>query len=256
MERSVLAAARRVAWLGRFVGALIAAAYPVECALCAARLERDATLPLCDGCAAGLADCGEPFCGTCAARVDRGSPADPRLCQNPGHLRVRAGLVWNDASRALVHAFKFGDAPELARALAELAAGSPGFADRPRPDLLCAVPLHSLRQRERGYDQAALFARALGERLGVVDAAVVERTRPTHQQARLTRAERARNVSGAFRVTRPSFVRGRTVAVVDDVVTTGATAGACVQVLAAAGARSVEVWCAAYEPLEETGEKA
>jgi ComF family protein len=253
VERSVLAASGRFAGLGRLAASLIEAAFPVECARCGARLDREARLLLCDACAAGLADAGEPFCGTCASR---GSAAEPRRCARGDHLRVRAGLVWNEASRALVHAFKFGDAPELAGDLADLATESPAFADRPRPELLCPVPLHAVRRRERGYDQAATLAHAFGERLGVVDVALLERVRPTRQQARLGRIERARNVAGAFCVVRPAAVRGRSVAIVDDVVTTGATATACAEALAAAGARRVEVWCAAYEPHEEAGETA
>jgi ComF family protein len=251
VERSVLTAAGIGARLRVVFGSLIEAAFPLECALCSTRLERDAALPLCDRCAADLADAGEAFCGTCAARG-----GEPRRCARVDHRRVRAGLVWNDASRALVHAFKFEDAPELAETLAALAADSPAFAERPRPDLVCAVPLHPVRRRERGYDQAALLARALGARLGVVDAAALERVRATRQQAKLSRAERAANVRGAFRVTRAAWVRGRSVAVVDDVVTTGATAFACATELLEAGARRVEIWCAAYEPLEETGESA
>jgi ComF family protein len=150
----------------------------------------------------------------------------------------------------VIHAFKFGDAPELSEPLVARAWESPAFARARRPDLLVPVPLHPVRRRERGYDQAARLARAFARRAGTPEALVLARTRATRQQARLGARERALNVRGAFRVLTPALVRGRHVALVDDVVTTGATIAAAADALRTAGARRVDAWTIAFEPLE------
>lgn len=109
-----------------------------------------------------------------------------------------------------------------------------------RPELVCPVPLHASRLRRRGYNQAALVARALARALPVPLGLALTRTRFTASQARLERARRAANVAGAFKADGVS-VAGRSVLLVDDVLTTGATAQACCAALLAAGAREVHV---------------
>jgi ComF family protein len=163
---------------------------------------------------------------------------------------MRAGFTWNEPLRAVVHALKFDAAPGLAGPLVEAAWSGPGFAAAARPDLVVPVPLHRLRRRERGYDQAALLAAQFAARAGAPLVGALGRTRATRQQARLPAAARRVNLAAAFAVREPGVVRGRTVALVDDVVTTGATADAAAAALAAAGARRIEIWCVAYEPLE------
>ncbi len=268
VARAALSVAAGLA--ANLVGDLVRAAFPLACASCGADRPEPAggrpqaveagartgarTGALCDACDRLRADCGEAFCLTCAARG-----GEPRRCAArerpaPGHLMLRAGFVWNEPTRALVHALKFADAPELAAILAGEAWITPAFArtwhGRPRPDLIVPVPLHRVRRRERGYDQAALLARAFAGLSGAPDVAVLVRARPTRQQAKLGAQDRRANVAGAFRVVRPELVRGRRLALMDDVVTTGATLHAAAQVLAQAGARHVEGWCVAYEPSE------
>jgi len=101
------------------------------------------------------------------------------------------------------------------------------------------VPLHPTRRRERGYDQAAAIGDALADALGApFVAGVLERRRDTRAQTSLGPGARRANVRGAFRVTRAAWVRGRSVLVVDDVLTTGATLAECLGTLRAAGART------------------
>ena len=240
---------------GRFARGLIEAAFPLACAACAGALgagddpdARDA-LPLCAACRAGLVDCGPAFCRACAE-----AGGDPLRCARRDHRRLRAGFTWNEPLRAVVHAFKFGDAPELAGPLAAAAWNGPGFAGgsrpAPRPDLVVPVPLHARRRRERGYDQAAALAAGFAAHAGSPAVPALARPRWTRQQARLSAAERRANVRDAFAVVAPALVRGRRIALVDDVVTTGATIEAAAAALAAAGPRAIELWCVAWEPLE------
>jgi ComF family protein len=139
-----------------------------------------------------------------------------------------------------VHALKYegrrGLAPGLA---AELARVVPPV---PRADLVMAIPLHSARRRERGYNQAGLLAEALADRIGVpLLEGAIERVRDTRPQALLRPRSRRANVAGAFRVRRPGWVEGRNILLVDDVITTGATFEACLAALARAGAHATGV---------------
>jgi len=241
MERSVFSRAAR-----ELTRSVCEAVFPVACAACGVRLDgRVGDLPLCGACDSALVPLGEAFCLTCAR-----TGGDPRRCVRATHLALAGAFVWNEPVRALVHALKFGDAPELAPALAVRAWSTGAFAPRPRPDAIVPAALHALRRRERGYDQSEALAQAFAPFAGAPAGRWLRRRRPTRQQARLGARERAANLAGAFEVTVPGLVRGRRIAVVDDVVTTGATGTAACEALAQAGAQRVELWAIAYEPLE------
>jgi len=109
-------------------------------------------------------------------------------------------------------------------------------------DLIVPVPLDGRRQRSRGFNQSELLAAELSRLSRVpLNARVLRRHRSTQTQTGLTHRQRRLNVQGAFRVRRPEVLAGRSVALVDDVITTGATAAACARVLKRAGARRVVV---------------
>ncbi len=151
----------------------------------------------------------------------------------------------------LVAQFKFNGALDLAPSLAgglELAWMAAG---RPLPGVLLPVPLSPARLRERGFNQAWEIARRLARRLRCdADPNALRRTRHTPQQSALRIERRASNVKDAFAVD-PACVaalRGRTVTIVDDVMTTGATAAELARTLREAGAASVNVWVFARTP--------
>ena len=144
--------------------------------------------------------------------------------------------------RNLIHGFKYQDrhegVPLFGRWLK--AAGAELLADA---DLIVPVPLYRSRLWTRRFNQSAMLALAVGRLAAVpVDLSLLARVKRTASQIGLKPAERRRNVAGAFRVTRDrSFVRGKCIVVIDDVITTGATAEGCARVLKRAGAAHIDV---------------
>jgi ComF family protein len=146
-----------------------------------------------------------------------------------------------------LQALKFGHGRMLGRALALLVAGSAGAAspgDDLRPELLVPVPLHRRRLVARGYNQATEIARTLSASLRIpLEHAAAVRVQAAAPQSRLGARERHANVEHAFEVR--ARLAGRRIAIVDDVITTGATVNALARVLLAAGAARVEAWAVA-----------
>jgi ComF family protein len=151
--------------------------------------------------------------------------------------------------------FKYGRMKPLARALAgNLASALP--RDQ-KFDVVVPMPLHWRRKWQRGFNQAELLARRTARRCGIPVANAVRRIRPTSAQAGLSNAQRRENVAGAFRFKTRRAIQGRRVLLIDDVMTTGATASACALALKRGGAASVTLLALArvdrrlFEPAEE-----
>ena len=186
--------------------------------------------PVCDGCGAAQAYETGLRCATCMAR--------PRAFD-----RVRAAVLYDDASRDLILKLKRADRTDLAGlfALWLARAASDLTADA---DVVVPVPLHRLRLIERRFNQAAEIARPLARHAGLVylPGALVRR-RNTPSQGGRSGSGRRRNVAAAFAAPKRAWPRlaGRRVLLVDDVITTGATAEACARALKAAGAACVHL---------------
>jgi ComF family protein len=158
----------------------------------------------------------------------------------PGYDYARAAALYEGGLRDALHAFKFGGRRALAGPLGDLAAEQCVGSLPDGIDALVPVPLARERERERGFNQAALLARRIGQRLAApTRAGWLVRTRATRPQSDLSAAERRANVRGAFRAC--EVVAGRHVLLIDDILTTGATLDACARALRAAGARRVGV---------------
>jgi ComF family protein len=246
-ERS--SARRRVVreWVDRLHGWLL----PPRCVLC---LDpgRSPALDLCPACEADLpvfgpacARCGEANAdATAGASADAAGPCARCSRDPPPYSRVVAPFRYAWPMDALVRGFKYGAQLPHGRVLGTLLAEAVLSSGAPLPALLVPVPLHPARERERGYNQAWELARVAGRLLDVpVAPALCERTRATTAQASLDAAARRANLAGAFSVRRPPGVLH--VALVDDVLTTGATASALASALHGAGVQRVDCWTVA-----------
>lgn len=218
---------------------------PPRCAACGEAVDQPRTL--CLGCWSALVFITRPWCAVCGDPFETAPPGEPVcgdcLASPPPWSRGRSALRYDDASRPLVLGFKHGDRLHLAPLLAGWMR-SAGAELLDGCEVIVPVPLHRWRLLARRYNQAAVLAHFLGRGAGIVvsDRALV-RARRTPSQGQLTKSQRARNVQGAFRVapSRRAEIAGRRVLLVDDVLTSGATAGACCRVLLRAGAASVDL---------------
>lgn len=197
--------------------------FPSCCAGCRAALEDPDERPLCQ-------DCWEQLPWARSARLPAASSLDSVIS------------VWRyeGVAQELVQALKYRGmlslAPYLAREMAQAVRGRPGEA----PDSVTAVPLHPTRLRERTFNQADALARRLADALGLpYRPDLLRRRLPTHAQPGLSRRERFRNVRDAFCAAPDPILESARLLLVDDVLTTGATAEACALALKRAGAARV-----------------
>jgi len=190
----------------------------------------------------GCSRCGIPLqateaelCGACLARP-------PRLD------RIRSAVAYDDISSSIALRLKYGRKVGLARTMSRYM--SPLLADLPEA-LLVPVPLHRSRLWRRGFNQSAIVAKALSRQTGLpICVEALKRVRPTPPLKGMNMRQRRRTVAGAFRANPAVELRGRTVVLIDDVLTTGSTANACARVLKSAGAERVELisWARVIRP--------
>ena len=201
---------------------------------------------LCLDCWSALTILAEPCCQVCGIPFElpqaRGALCPDCLDRRPGFDRARAVLRYDDHSRPLVINLKHGDRTDTATLLAGWMQRS-GCDLLEEADVIAPVPLHRLRLLRRRYNQSALLAREIGRLSGLpVAYQLLRRIRATPSQGRLGRAVRRRNMARAFAPGADAHgLEGRRILLIDDVLTTGATASACAHVLKAAGARAVDV---------------
>lgn len=227
---------------------------PPQCLSCRAIVAEPGTL--CGACFAKIRFLSAPCCAVCGMPFAFDPGGADALCAScirdrPAYDRARAVFRYDDASRGLILAFKHGDRIDAAPAYARwlLRAGGELVA---AADCIAPVPLHWTRLFRRRYNQSALLANALARLAGrpaVPD--LLRRRRRTPSQGGLGRAERIRNVRGAFAARARAEVADKRILLVDDVLTTGATVEACASVLLKAGASAVDVLTLARVVREE-----
>jgi competence protein ComFC len=216
--------------------------YPPVCAICWASVDRDEYL--CPDCHAKTTRIAPPFCATCSEPFS-GAISGPFTCANCSHRRLyfqAAVAVYRSRGivRRVVHDFKYGRQMHLRHLVSRwLCAALDDERLRGPFDVIVPVPLHPARERERGFNQAALLAELLGKRVSAPLKPMLERVRYTTTQTAFDRSERMENLHGAFRLRKKADVQHLRVLLIDDVLTTGATLSECARVLKKAGAAFV-----------------
>ena len=190
----------------------------------------------------GCGCCGLPLQATEQTMCARCLAAPPRIA------RTRAAVAYDELSRSLAIRLKYGRKVAVARTMAHYMAP---LVRAEGASLLVPVPLHRSRLWSRGFNQSALVARELSRRLKIpADAMVLRRIRRTPPLKGMSPLQRRKTVAGAFRVRNKDAVAGKTIILIDDVLTTGSTAEACARALKRAGAERVELvsWARVVKP--------
>jgi ComF family protein len=214
------------------------------CLLCGTSATADG---LCGDCRKVLPQLPQERCPTCASPAPGSQTCGRCLAHPPALDRVEAALAYAFPVDGLVQSLKYRHHLAAATALGELLAEA--VAGSPMPEVLVPVPLGKQRLRERGFNQSLEIARVAARRLELaVDASALRRVRDTPAQVSLAFDARAKNVRGAFVC--DAALAGARVALVDDVLTTGASLDECAKALRKAGASEVLGWVAARTLLE------
>ncbi|MEE8171405.1 MAG: ComF family protein [Alphaproteobacteria bacterium] len=218
---------------------------PPHCGACDASV--DVPGRLCADCWSKVGFIVAPYCAGCGTpfeiEAETGALCAACLRAPPAYRRARAAILYRSVGRDLILALKMADRTWIAPALGGwmASAGAELLRDA---DLIAPVPLHRWRLLSRRFNQSALLAATVSRESGTAWIAdLLIRARATKSQARLSANERHKNVQGAFRLRKRhvKLVRGKSILLVDDVITTGATAEACVHTLLRSGAAAVDV---------------
>ncbi len=211
---------------------------PPACLVCGARLENQSQV-ICGNCEAKISLVGQNVCPVCGSE----NPEIPCTLCAEVHFTFDAAhsvFKFKGPVKDLIHELKYNGysspAGYFALPLAELIEISPALKNH---DYVCAVPLHRVRRRERGYNQSELIAYATSMMAGIPYAEPVYRCINTYSQTLLSRAKRATNLKNAFKIKKNADVNGKKIIVIDDVFTTGSTLNEIAKTLRSAGAAKV-----------------
>lgn len=217
--------------------------YPPVCPVCRSLFTSDKP-SLCFNCQNLIKKNKPPFCARCSRYL---ADSPHRFCRECRRRKPRfdyawASAIYDDHMKNLIHLFKYGQKTALRHSFVDLLSS---FIDTyslniQRFDYVVPIPLHSTRLRERGYNQSQLLAEGISQKFRIaLSCNNIQRIRHTPNQALLTRKERFTNIQGAFRISRPLQFKNRNCLLIDDLLTTGATASETARVLKAAGAKKV-----------------
>lgn len=218
--------------------------------------------PQCPACAELIPPGNRIFCSTCRGKISfitgslcpvcgipfPDSPAGSHICGNcltntPCYTQARGVAVFETVIMDTIHKFKYGRNISVGNTLGSFMAdfSFPDF-DFSEYSLLVPVPLHIKKLRERGFNQSLLLAKKIGEKYKLpVNFSLLKRCKFTLTQTGLNKAEREKNIKGAFEIADKKKVAGKDIILIDDVYTTGATINECARVLLKAGAQKVAV---------------
>ncbi|QNE04204.1 ComF family protein [Croceicoccus marinus] len=251
--------------LRQAIAPLVDFAFPPRCPSCGEAVlgsASDLDEGLCGECWGKLQLPGQPACRLCQVPLSSDQLTTEGLCgpcrtERPEHDGIAAATIYGPVSRelllALKHAGRFALAGSMGRFLA-LRFAAAGLANPENP-LVVPVPLHPSRLWKRGYNQSVLLGKSFAARMGWdFQPDVLRRRKRTPSLDGLDRMERRAVLEGAIEPVRRDAVTGRDIVLIDDVVTSGATSGACVEALRSAGARRVIIACYARVALAERHE--
>lgn len=231
------------------LGSLASVLFPAPCRICGETLTNASRIPICESCLAGFEKIRAPLCESCGRPFSSAAAGEAirplcRLCRVNFYAfdHARSFAIYDDALVEAVMLLKYEEVPRLghwfARRLEEIVQTTPD--DWKGIDMVVPVPLHADRRRERGHNQAEQIARPLAKAMHLKLAApLLIRVTPRPAQLLLSRSERWKAVRGAYMAKEDANLKGETILLVDDVMTTGATLDACARALKKAGAKRV-----------------
>jgi ComF family protein len=221
--------------------------FPPRCPSCAENLGENESHLICSSCFGQIKRVSHPMCPRCGVGFATDAGED-HFCSDclldRGHFTKARSLARYEGLLAdLISRFKYMGASRLATPLSHLLAdytnGDFSFRDY---SLIMPVPLHPRRLRQRGYNQSLLLARTVSRKHSIpLDYTSLRRIRPTQPQTELSGAQRQKNVHGAFAVHKKAAVAEKTILLIDDVFTTGATVEECARALLKSGSKRVDV---------------
>ncbi len=209
------------------------------CICCGNEISKYSRYGVCDKCMKELPFIGNSACEICGARVI----ADSIICTDCKRTarvfeRNYSVLSYTDQAVRLIHMLKYSNARYLAKYLGNMLYDK-FLLINPNIDYIIPVPIHSNRRNQRGYNQTELMLNSFVNHIDKVATDILERTIDTPNQARLTKSERKENIKGSIRVVDKLRIKGKSILLVDDVLTSGATMDECAKVLFKAGASHV-----------------
>ena len=251
LQRAPLSREARIA-VKSAAESLFAVLFPSDCRICRTPLTTISTLPVCQPCLEQIVPLDGLLCRVCGEKLFSsfaGSNGGPLcgMCRRvaPPFRQAVAYGAYDGALRELVHLFKYQGIKPAGKLLGRLLNQTVEQMSLPERLVMVPVPLWPGRRNTRGFNQAEAIARSFlssnASRNIQLDTSILVRTRETASQTGLTRHQRRANVRGAFAVARPERVKDLSILIVDDVMTTGTTAGECARVLRRAGAKEVFV---------------
>jgi ComF family protein len=224
---------------------------PPQCPCCGKFLE-EGQQGICPDCLSEILWIEPPFCSVCGipflSNKAESHPCGACISKRKYFTMARALGGYDGSLREAIHRWKYEGKTYLSHSFGKwMAEGLNRYWDSNLFDLLIPIPLHKRRLRERGFNQAFLLVKELNYRTGIpYQKRILQKKRPTIPQVNLSSTEREKGVRGAFIITGREELEGKSILLVDDVYTTGATVNECSKVLLAGGAKRVDVLTLAH----------